>query len=263
MKKFLVLLLALTLTFTALISCDSGNQTDSEYVKGKGTLIVGITDFAPMDYKDENGKWTGFDAELATLVAERLGVSVEFFEIADWEKKIFELDSKSVDCVWNGMTLTEEVLAGMSCTAPYVKNKQVVVMKAENTGKYTTLDELKAAGLSFVAESGSAGENAIKDNGLDADGKYLAVQKQSDALLEVLSGAADACVIDSTMAGATVGKGSYAALSAGLLLTEEDYGIGFRKGSDLTATVEGIIADLKADGTLATLAAKYNLTLAD
>jgi len=103
-------------------------DSDVEYIKGKGTLVVGITDFAPMDYKDDNGNWIGFDADMASLVADKLGVKVEFVEI-DWDNKVMELSSKSIDVVWNGMTLTDEVKNSMNCTNAYCNNAQVVVVK--------------------------------------------------------------------------------------------------------------------------------------
>lgn len=103
---------------------------DVAYIKGKGTLVVGITDFAPMDYKDDNGEWIGFDADMARIVAEKLGVEIQFVEI-DWDNKIMELDSKNIDVVWNGMTLTNEVTAAMECSNAYCNNAQVVVVPAK------------------------------------------------------------------------------------------------------------------------------------
>ena len=105
-------------------------DSDVAYIQEKGSLVVGITDFEPMDYKDENGNWIGFDADMATLVAEKLGVEVKFVEI-DWDNKIMELDSKNIDVVWNGMTLTDEVKESMECTNAYCNNAQVVVVPAE------------------------------------------------------------------------------------------------------------------------------------
>lgn len=105
-------------------------DSDVAYIKEKGTLLVGITEYAPMDYKDENGEWIGFDADMARIVAEKLGVNVEFVVI-DWDMKTMELDSKNIDVVWNGMTLTDEVKAGMDCSNPYCDNAQVVVVPAE------------------------------------------------------------------------------------------------------------------------------------
>lgn len=103
---------------------------DVAYIQEKGSLIVGITDFAPMDYKDDNGEWIGFDADMARVVGEKLGVDVEFVEI-DWDNKIMELSSQSIDVVWNGMTLTDEVKNSMECTNAYCNNAQVVVVPAE------------------------------------------------------------------------------------------------------------------------------------
>ena len=101
---------------------------DVAYIQGKGTLVVGITDFAPMDYKDANGEWIGFDADMAKIVAEKLGVEIQFIEI-DWDNKVFELDGKAIDVVWNGMTLTDAMLEAMECTNAYCNNAQVVVTK--------------------------------------------------------------------------------------------------------------------------------------
>ena len=108
----------------------SAADSDVAYIQGKGTLIIGITDFAPMDYKDDSGEWIGFDADMARIVAEKLGVEAQFVEI-DWDNKIMELDSKNIDVVWNGMTLTSEVTSAMECTNPYCNNAQVIVVPAE------------------------------------------------------------------------------------------------------------------------------------
>ncbi len=258
MKKILALVLA-ALMMLSLAACGGNTAADSdlEYIKDKGTLIVGITDYAPMDYKEEGSdEWIGFDAEFARIAAEKLGVAVEFIEI-DWDNKFFELDAKSIDCIWNGMTITDEALANASVSNPYVKNAQVVVMASDKLAQYATVESLAA--LKFAAESGSAGEKAIKDNGLSC----TAVLTQADALREVKSGAVDACVIDITMANAMTGANtSYADLGYSLELTTEEYGIACRQGSDLTAALNDIMAELKADGTLQGLADKYELTLA-
>ena len=235
---------------------DKTAEGDLAYIKEKGKLVVGLTEYEPMNYLDDNGEWTGFDTEFAEIVAEKLGVEAEFVEI-DWDGKIMELDSRAIDCVWNGMTLTEEVLKGMNCTKPYVVNAQVVVMNKDKLEDYETVDSLE--GLTFVAESGSAGAAAITAVGYEA----VEVATQADALMEVATGVEDACVIDITMANAMTGEGtSYADLGYTISLTEENYGIGFRKDSDVTAAVNDIIDELIADGTLVKLAEKYNLTLA-
>lgn len=178
-------------------SLDTNGDSDVEYVKNKGKLVVGITEFEPMDYKDANGNWIGFDADMATAFAKEIGVDVEFVLI-DWDNKIMELNGKSIDCVWNGMTLTDEVKSSMECSIPYCSNKQVVVVRADVADKYQTVEACKD--LSFAVEAGSAGENVAKDNGY----KYTAVKDQATALMEVRSGTSDAAIIDLTMAKAMI-----------------------------------------------------------
>ena len=257
MKKFFALLLVLTMALSLAACGASDSASDLDYVKKNGKLIVGITDYAPMDFKDENGEWTGFDAEFAKLFAEELGVECEFYVIADWGKKFMELDTKQIDAVWNGMTITEEAKLNSNVSDPYVINAQVVVMKNDIVANYA--DTASLADLTFAVENGSAGQTAAQDIGVK---NIVAVQDQAAALMEVAAGTADACVIDITMAYAMTGEGtSYADLAIGLTLTSEQYGIGFRKGSDLTAVVNEIMAKYMADGTLDALAEKYELTL--
>ena len=157
-------------------SGDAAESSDMQYVKDKGTLIVGITNFEPMDYKDESGEWVGFDADMAKAFAESLGVEVEFVEI-DWDNKILELDARSIDCVWNGMTLTDEVTSSMACTNAYLNNAQVVVVPSDVADQYQDVDSL--SGLSFAVESGSAGEEQVSALGLE----YTPVTAQADALM--------------------------------------------------------------------------------
>ena len=258
MKKFITLLLAMLLVMSCFAACGGSNEdSDLAYVQEKGKLVVGITDYAPMDYKDENGEWTGFDAEFARLFAEELGVECEFYVISDWGKKFMELDTKQIDAVWNGMTITEEATSNSSVSNPYVINAQVVVMKADAVANYADAASLK--GLTIAVESGSAGEEAA---GAVEDATIIPLQDQAAALMEVAAGTSDACVIDITMANAMTGEGtSYADLTYSLSLTEEQYGVSFRKDSDLTAKFNDFLAELNADGTLDALAEKYSLTL--
>ena len=260
MKKIIALALALIMMASCFAGCSSTkNDSDLAYIQEKGTLIVGITDYAPMDYKDENGEWTGFDAELARLFAAELGVKCEFFIIADWSKKVFELDSKNIDVIWNGMTIDEELLKTTSCSDPYVVNAQVLVMKADKVGSYPDAASIKD--LKIAVENGSAGEKAAKAAGCT---NLIAVQDQGAALLEVAAGTSDACVVDITAANAMTGEGtSFPDLAAGFSLTSENYGIGFRKSSDVTAKLNDFLAKLKENGQLQALAAKYELTLAE
>ncbi len=231
-------------------------DSDLEYVKDKGTLVVGITDFEPMDYKDDNGNWIGFDADMASAFAEELGVDVEFVEI-DWDNKVLELDGKSIDCVWNGMTLTDEVTSSMECTDAYLNNAQVVVVPAEKADKYQDTDSLKD--LSFAVEAGSAGEKQVSNLNLN----YTPVNAQADALMEVAAGTSDAAVIDSLMAAAMIGKGTgYADLTYTVSLNSEEYGVGFRKGSDLAAELNKFFEKSMKNGTMKTCAEKYKVQAA-
>lgn len=273
-KKLLALLLAGAMSASLLAGCGGNSNTDTtstddtastteesdfQYIQNKGTLIVGITNFAPMDYPDENGDWIGFDADMAKAFAEEMGVDVEFIEI-NWDNKISELESKAIDAVWNGMTLTDEVTSSMSCSDPYCVNAQVVVVPSDVADQYQDADSLKD--LNFAVESGSAGEEMAQTLGLN----YTAVQTQANALMEVSSGASDACVIDLLMAGAMIGEGtSYPDLTYTVNLNEasgadsEYYGVGFRQGSDLTEAFNEFYAAAYADGTVEQLATTYGV----
>ena len=229
------------------------SESDLAYIQDKGTLVVGVTNFEPMDYQDEDGNWIGFDADMATLFAESLGVEVEFIEI-DWDNKILELNNKSIDCVWNGMTLTDEVTSAMDCSNAYSNNSQVVVLPADIADQYQDIESL--ADLSFAVEAGSAGEAAASDNGLT----YTSVESQASALMEVAAGTSDAAIIDLLMARAMVGEGtSYDTLTEGLTLVDEEYGVGFRQGSDLVDMLNTFFAEKYADGTMTEIAATYSI----
>ena len=224
-KRVLSVLLCTAMAVSMLAGCggsDNGGESESDkaYVEDKGTLVVGITNFEPMDYKDESGEWVGFDADLAKAFAESLGVEAEFVEI-DWDNKIMELDGKTIDCVWNGMTLTEEVTSSMDCTDAYLTNAQVVVVPSDVADKYQ--DEESLAGLNFAAEA----------------------------------------VIDLLMAAAMIGEGtSYSDLTYTVHLNNEEYGVGFRQGSDLTAALNDFFAACYEDGTMQEIAETYGVQAA-
>lgn len=280
MKKLIALLLAGCMMAATVVGCGNTNdasadapaaenteeagdaaaaESDLEYVTEKGVLVVGITDFAPMDYKDESGAWIGFDAEMAAAFAESIGVAVEFVEI-DWDNKILELDGKTIDCVWNGMTLTDEVKAAMSTSNPYCSNTQMVILPADIADQYQTIESL--AGLTFAVESGSAGEDEVEALGYTT----IPVKDQATALMEVAAGTSDAAVVDSLMAGAMVGEGtSYDNLTFTIgLNTEEgeEFGVGFRKDSDLTAALNDFFKAAYADGSMMTAAETYGVQAA-
>ena len=279
MKKIWAMLLALTMILS-LAACGSKKETpaaeekpaaeqpaetpaaepvaDSEVaaIQSKGTLVVGITDFAPMDYKDADGNWIGFDADMAKAFAESLGVAVEFVEI-DWDNKVLELNSQAIDCVWNGMTLTDEVTSAMECSNAYCNNAQVVIVPADKADQYQTVEA--CADLAFAVEAGSAGEAEVDALGYN----FTPVKAQSDALMEVAAGTSDAAVIDSLMAAAMVGEGTgYADLTYTVGLNSEEYGVGFRKGSDLAAALNAFFAAAYADGSMIECAETYGVQAA-
>ena len=229
MKKILALLLAAMMTLS-LAACgsdtgstdeDSGDTAgqdtaepsaddDFAYIQGNGSMKIGFTYFEPMNYMDDNGEFVGFETEFATAVCEKLGVEPEFVEI-NWDSKVMELESKNIDCIWNGMTITPELEEALTISDPYIKNYQVVVIRADNADTYTTTADL--VGKTVEAEAGSAGETAISEDENLSQATYVSVTKQTDALLEVKTGAADAAVMDFVLANAMVGQGDYADLA--------------------------------------------------
>ena len=233
--------------------------SDLDYIKEKGKMVIGYTVYEPMNYTDADGNFTGFDTELATAVCEKLGVEPEFVEI-NWDTKVVELDAKSIDCIWNGMTLTDDIMANAATTKAYAKNAQVVVVK-DGTDYSSTAD---LVGKTVVAEAGSAGEAAIEGDENLAQADYVSKSVQTDCLMEVAAGTADAAVLDLTLANAMIGEGTdYASLKIVDELNAEEYGVAFRKGSDAAAAVDAAFDELKADGTMQALADKYDLALAD
>ena len=268
MKKIIALMMALLMAGAVLAACGNttagntdateaaGAASDLAAVQEAGKLVVGITDFEPMDYQDADGKWIGFDADMATAFAQSLGLDVEFVEI-DWDNKILELNGGTVDCIWNGMTLTDEVTASMSCSDPYCNNAQVVVVNKDVADQYQTADACKE--LNFAVENGSAGQEQAEANGFT----FTAVKDQATALMEVASGTCDAAIIDSLMAAAMVGEGTgYEQLTYTASLNAEEYGVGFRQGSDLTAKCNEFFKSAMADGSMEAVAETYKVQAA-
>ncbi len=256
MKKILSLVLAIVMVASMAISFTSCKKdSDWEKVEEKGYFVCGITVYKPMNYFDDDGNLVGFDTEFAQAVAEELGVEVKF-QVINWGSKYLELESGSIDAIWNGFTYGNEA-DGTSRTEyvdfsyAYLNNSQCIVT-AKNSGIATQAD---FAGKRGVAEGGSAGEAVAKE----LSTQYTAVAAQTNALMEVLSGTADFAVIDVLMANAYVGKEDYANLEINTAYEPEGevYAIGFRKGSDLTAKVNEAIAKLSAEGKLNEIAEKY------
>lgn len=270
MKKIMALVLTVLMAMTAFAGfAMAEGDSDWEYIQGNGKMVIGITLFAPMNYY-ENDELIGFDTELAKAVGEKLGVEVEFIEI-NWDSKEIELNSKNIDCIWNGMCITEERKENMSMSKPYLYNTQAMVMKADRA------EEIMANidGAYVVAEQGSTGEGKLQGTIADdetvvvsakeyfAKANYTAVDSMAKALMEVKSGTADIALVDSVCALAMVGEGTdYDDMIVNLdnNFGLQEYGIGFRKGSDVTAKVEEAIAEMTADGTLAEIASRYGLS---
>ena len=252
-RKVLCIALVLLMTVACFAGCKKENKSDKAYVQDKGVLVVGITDFAPMDYQDKDGNWIGFDADLAKAFAAKLGVEVQF-QIIDWDNKAFELDGKAIDVVWNGMTITDKVKAAMDCSNAYCNNQQIVIVKKDVADKYQTKESVK--NLKFAVEEGSAGQEQVEALGA----QFTPVADQATALAEVKAGTADAAVIDSLMAGAMVGEGTgFADLMYTVGLNDEQYGVGFRKGSDLVAELNKFFVEYYASGEMMKLAQKYGV----
>ncbi len=261
MKKFLTGVFAVVMAMTLITGCNKkGEADDYTYIQDNGKLKIGITLFEPMNYNGDDGELTGFETEFATAVCEKLGLEPEFIVI-DWDSKEMELSAKTIDCVWNGMTITEERKANMDLSVAYMNNKQVMVTKAENADKFK--DNQGLEGVTVVAEAGSAGENTIKEEEYFSKATYVPIESQATALLEVESGTADCAVIDFVMSIGSIGEGTDFAdicVVDGATFAPEEYAIAFRKNSP--STVEKInkaIADLGADGTLNEIAKKYKL----
>ncbi|MDD6572169.1 MAG: transporter substrate-binding domain-containing protein [Thermoflexaceae bacterium] len=261
-KKIGMFVTAATVTITMLTGCarNNGNeafemehgQSDLEYVQSKGTLVVGITDFAPMDYRDGE-EWTGFDAKLAEAFAESIGVTAELVEI-DWDKKTELLEKGTIDCIWNGMTMTEELQEIISCSEPYLSNAQVVVLRSSEMEQYNT--EEACQHLLFAVEAGSTGESLLKEKKY----RYTAYSTQMEALESVREKKADATVIDIIMAAYYTGDGQeFDDLGFDISLNDEKICIGFRKDSDLTEKVNEFLKASYEDGTISSLAERYGI----
>jgi len=250
MKKWIAMLLAVLMVAACFVGCGK---------KEEKTITVGYTLYAPMNYLDEDGKLIGFDTDLAKAVFEKMGYKVLFQEI-DWSSRYTDLDSGTIDCVWNGFTCNTADDDGIlrsekvDFSYNYMENRQVIVAKADSG--IAAAADLK--GKVAAVESGSAGESYAKSfEGVTTKG-FL---KQTDCLFEVNAGTADFAVLDAQLAKSYAGKGDYAALAIvdGLSSDVEYYAIGFKKGSALTAQVNAQLEALAKDGTIAKLAETYGV----
>ena len=283
MKKIIAFMMAGLMTATALAGCGgSGEKKESAteaatkaatadtaatadsagedwtYLESKGNLVIGITYFEPMNYMDENNELTGFETDFAKAVCEELKLEPKF-QVIDWDSKEIELKTKSIDCIWNGLTITPERQENMDISIPYMENKQVMVCNKDKVAQFAESVE----GASVVAESGSAGEDVAKEDEFFKGADYQPVQSQSTALLEVKAGTADIAIIDFVMSKGTIREDSDFADLAVVeekTFSPEQYGIALRKNS--AVTLEKFNAAIKAvndSGKLKEIADKYNL----
>lgn len=260
MKKKLAALLVAVMCMSLFAGCGS-KKKDLEYIKDNGEMIIGITIYEPMNYYDADGTLIGFDTEFAKAVCEKLGVKAKF-QVIEWEQKEAELKSKTIDCIWNGLTVTEKRKENMAFSTSYVSNRQVAIIRKADAEKYATAEQM--AGAKMIAEGGSAGETAIQADATLSKNPYVAASAQKDALLEVKAGASDVAVLDYIMAKAVINEDTdYNDLMIveSINLTPEEYAIGFRlEDKELLTEVNKIIDELVADGTIAKIAEKYDLT---
>ncbi len=273
MKKIIALILAAMMLCCLFAGCqttdvenndvlsDGGDVTatsDTDYIVEKGEMIIGMTLFAPMNYYDnDTNELIGFETEFANAVCEKIGVTPKFQEI-DWSAKEIELNAKNIDCIWNGMTITDERKANMEISNPYMANKQVMVVKSENLAKFSE----GIIGASVVAEAGSAGEEIATSDAFFADSAFTPVDSMAKALMDVAAGTSDIAVVDYVASIGSIGAGTdfeNLVVVADREFAPEEYGIAFRKGSDMATVVNNTIAELIADGTLDEIAKKYKL----
>ncbi|MCR5725085.1 MAG: transporter substrate-binding domain-containing protein [Treponema sp.] len=224
-------------------------STDSAFIQDKRTLIVGVTDYAPLDWQ-QDGAWVGFDAELASQFARSLNVEIIFREI-DWDEKTKLLTEGSIDCIWNGMSRTDELLKTITCSRPYLVNQQVIVLPSEKVARYK--HESECSHLLFAVETGSTGADVLKSFNF----RTIGAQTQKQALQMIVDGKADAAVVDSIMASSLAdfdGK-----LSLALSLNYEQLCVGLRKGSDLLEPLNSFLRSAEVDGVIGSLKAKYGI----
>lgn len=259
MKKFLMILLVVALGVSAifgLVACNDPDEpaSDLQAVKDADKLVVGVTVYPPMDYIDEeSGEWTGFDADLAKMFADSLGVNCQIV-IINWGEKVAELNSKQIDLIWNGMTASDELGQEIDFSVSYAKNAQVAVVKSDST-----ITAAQVATSSIAVENGSAGMTVAQETIQAAN--ITPVTAQVDALNEVKAGTSQVAIVDITMAQNLVGKGEYANLKIveGASYGDEIFAVGLRKGSDLKAQLDAFLKAKYADGTITALAEKYNV----
>jgi polar amino acid transport system substrate-binding protein len=232
-------------------------QADSlQNIKDKGELVLGLDDsFPPMGFRDTAGEIVGFDIDLAREVADRLGVDLVLQPI-DWDAKILDLNSRDIDVIWNGLTITPERQEAIDFSKPYIANRQIVIVQAES-GIETKSD---LAGARVGIQLGSSAEDAVNSDPatLESFADLSKYQDNVQALMDLETGRIDAVVVDEILGRYYISKKPGVFAVARDHFAEEEYGIGFRKGeTEFVAAVDAALDEMVADGTAAEISEKW------
>ena len=259
MKKLLSVLFIAVLSIAALSASgagETGEDTSLADVQEKGTFILGLDDsFPPMGFRAENGDIVGFDIDTAREVASRLGVDLVAQPI-DWNSKEQELATGNIDCIWNGFTVTPEREEVMIFSEPYLRNAQVVVVRADSGIK--TLADL--AGKTVGVQAGSSAQEAIDDTEgfKDSLKEIIEFKENLTALMDLEIGGVDGVVMDLVVANYSIQTSGKDFTVLDETLTEEEYAIGFRKNDvALRDAVNSELEAMAADGTLAAISEEW------
>ena len=239
---------------TAVVEAEGNNSnTDAP----NGTFVVGFDqDFPPMGFVGDDGEFTGFDLELAAEAASRMGLEVVYQPIA-WDSKDAELDSGTIDCIWNGFTMNGREDA-YEWSEAYLDNSQVFVV-AENSGIESVAD---LAGKTVEVQADSSAEAALNDeDNAELKASLKAVQTTPDyntALMDLDMGAVDAIAMDNTVADYKITTGKLSLITLDEPFASEKYAVGFKKGNtELRDKVNEVLNDMAADGTMAEISTKW------
>ena len=273
MKLTLIFLLSIVLLFA--ISCNNTNNnavenTDSnsastnaaaednslQKVKDSGKLVLGLDDtFAPMGFRDANGEVVGFDIDLAREVAIRLGVQLEIKPI-EWSSSILSLNKGDVDVLWNGVTINESRKQQINFSKPYLNNRLVIV-KAIDDETINSKDDLlgKVLGVQVGSNDEALTADPVSKNAKEIRRYDVNV----NAFLDLQAKRIDAVIIDEVAAQYYISdkKAPFVVVNS-TPLTEELYGVGFRKSDvQLLNEVDRILDEMKADGKAAEISQKW------
>ncbi len=261
MKRRIISMLMVSILILSLGACKKngpGEDNSLKYIQDNGKFILGLDDsFPPMGFRDANDNIVGFDIDLATAVCEKLGVELVIQPI-EWDAKEQELNTKNIDCIWNGFSITEERLQNLTMTQPYMTNSISLVVPKDS--EITSMEAM--AGKKLAVQSGSSAEATLDSDEnkefKDSLGQINPFGDYETALMDMETGNSDAVLMDSVVADymiAEAGK-DYVVLDDTLLVDE--YAIGFRKGEEaLCAAIETALKELKEDGTISEISTKW------